>query len=219
MNKEDFFASKLLCWAQTHQEIFPWRLTSDPYKILISELLLRKTTRSQVCKIFNSFFREYPNLKSLASASEASIKRVIKPLGMEHKRATALKRVAQVLLENYRGEIPADRSELMELPNVGLYTANAVLIFAYNVSEPLLDTNIIRVVARVFSLVSKKKRLRDDPAMWKRIEEMMPMENAKGFFWAILDFAYSICLPKNPKCQTCFLLEMCNYGKKLVLSA
>lgn len=216
IEKKDVFTSKLLIWHETNQEIYPWRSTSDPYVVLISELLLRKTTRKQVKKVFATFFSRFPNIQALGHASECYICETINHLGMEHIKAAALKKTAEVLMQDYGGKIPSDKKVLLSLPNVGLYTANAVLVFAYNKQEPLLDTNIFRVVSRVFSFKSEKERPRDDTKMWKKIEELIPLEKSKDFYWAVLDFADSICLLKKPKCSTCFFLEICDYGNKKV---
>jgi A/G-specific adenine glycosylase len=213
MDKKKIFAQRIILWHHDYKANFPWRQTCDPYRILISELLLRKTTRTQVSRVFDLFFREYPTPQALATSSEHSIEKVIKPLGMEHNRAPALKKLAQVLLLDYNGRVPTDKDRLMKLPNVGLYTANAVRIFAFGFHEPLLDTNIFRVASRVFSFKSDKERPRNDPKIWAKIEELLPAGKAKEFHWAILDFANSICLLKKPKCSTCFLLDICDYGR------
>jgi A/G-specific adenine glycosylase len=219
MNKKHIFAIKLLNWFKTNKTSYPWRQTSDPYRILVSELLLRKTTRAQVLSVFGTFFSSFPNLEALACSSEDSIKKVIMPLGMEHQRTPVLKRLAQILIENYSGSVPYYKKQLMKLPNVGLYTANAVLCFAYNQDEPLLDTNVIRVVNRVFSWQSTKRRPREDLKMWEAVSSLIPIGKAKEFNWAILDFAQALCLPKNPRCPQCFLLVICDYGRTLSLTS
>jgi A/G-specific adenine glycosylase len=210
--KENEFVSILLEWHHHNMASFPWRKTKDPYKVLISEILLRKTTRNQVRKIFNYFFVKFPTVAALASENEKIIQRIITPLGMEHRRATALKKLSRTIMDIYDGKIPSGREQLLALPYVGPYTANAVLCFVYNKDYPLLDTNILRVITRVFSLTSSKKRLRDDPKMWRFASSLLPSGKAVDFNFAVLDFADSICRPKNPSCQSCPLLKICDYG-------
>jgi len=210
--KEDEFVSRLLKWHTYCKADFPWRRTRDPYKILVSELLLRKTTRNQVSKIFNHFFAKFPTVEALASRPEQFIKEVITPLGMEHRRASALKTLAQTIVGNHGGKIPSEKEELMELPNVGLYTANAVMCLAYDQNYPLLDTNVVRVITRVFSFNSSKKRPRDDPQIWNFVSLLLPLGKAREFNLAILDIAGSICRPEKPDCPICPLLMICDYG-------
>jgi A/G-specific adenine glycosylase len=210
--KESEFASRLLMWYVHNKADFPWRRTTDPYKILISEILLRKTTRNQVNHIFNHFFAEFPTVEVLASAAEKFIEEVITPLGMEHKRASALKKLAKTIVDNQGGKIPSEREQLTGLPHVGPYTANAVMCLAYGQDYPLLDTNVVRVITRVFSFKSSKKRPRDDPRMWHFVSSLLPLGKAKDFNLAILDIAASICHPKNPDCQICPLVGICDYG-------
>ena len=197
------FVSILLEWRAHNQPKLPWRKTSDPYKILVSELLLRKTTRQQVSKIYEQFFLKYPDIQALSKALVKSIENTIVSLGMEHIRATALKKIAEIISEEHGGRIPDERRSLMKLPHVGPYIANAVLCFAYGADAPLLDTNVIRVISRVFSLKSARKRARDDPKMWDAVHRLMPKGKSRDFNLALLDFAALVCLPRKPKCPIC----------------
>ena len=212
-SKQREFASRLLTWHAKNKADFPWRYTADPYKILVSEILLQKTTRNQVKKIFDQFFRKYPNFRALASDSQEAIKEVINPLGLEHRRAHALKEIAGIMMENYGGKVPIDKRKLLQLPRVGPYVANSVLCFAFGHQEPLLDTNVIRVVRRVFSLKAKKKRPRDDPEMWKAVGRLIPSGKATDFNLALLDFAAKVCLHKTPKCTECLMASICDQYK------
>jgi A/G-specific adenine glycosylase len=212
MAKKDIFASRLLEWGKLNVVDFPWRKTTDPFKILISEIMLRKTTRKQVSQIYDDFFRRYPDVRSLAEATVESIEDTIRPLGMEHIRAVALKKAAEKILSKFKGKIPSERNLLMELPHVGRYTANAVLCFGFGMDAPLLDTNVIRVVNRVFSIRTSRKRARDDPKMWKVVSSLIPKGRAGDFNRAVLDFAASICVAKNPKCSLCPMLDICDYA-------
>jgi len=155
----------------------------------------------------------------LASASQEAIEAVIKPLGLEHRRAHALKEIARIIMQNHGGKVPDDKRKLMELPSVGLYIANSVSCFAFEHQEPLLDTNVIRVVSRVFSLRGEKRRPRDDPGMWKAVGKLIPSGKAMDFNLALLDFAAKMCLPKNPKCVECLMLSICDQYKLKIETA
>lgn len=206
------FADLLLEWWEPNKNDFPWRRTNDPYIILISEMLLRKTTARQVSGIFEKFFARFPSVKALAEAFEEEIGELIKPLGMEHKRATLLKRLANELIRSYKGAVPASQEDLLKLPGVGRYAANAVLCFAYGRDVPLVDVNAIRVFQRVFGLQSKKRRVKDDTAFWEYVAGVIPPGRSRDFNLAIIDFAHEICRPKRPKCTICPLRAICKYA-------
>lgn len=209
------FAKLLLKWWQLNKRDFPWRKTSDPYEILIAEMLLRKTTAKQVSLAFIKFMSAYPDAKALSSAPEEKIKDLIRPLGMEHKRTTLLKTVANELIQKYAGTVPVSREELIKLPGVGPYVANAVLCFAYGKDLPLVDTNAIRVFKRVFDFKSRKHRIKDDPTFWEFVANAIPPGKAKEFNLAVIDFAHQICTLRSPKCSLCPLRAICKYARKI----
>lgn len=208
------FADLLLEWWRLNKRDFPWRKTSDPYNILIAEMLLRKTTAKQVNLLFARFLSKYPNPKVLSEAPEKEIEDLIRPLGMEHKRATLLKAVAKELTQKYNGNVPASQEELLKLPGVGSYVANALLCFAHGKDVPLVDTNAIRVFQRVFGFQSQKRRSKDDRALWDFVANTIPPGKAKDFNLAIIDHAHSICLPKNPRCPVCPVNILCKYAQE-----
>ncbi|WP_054644757.1 HhH-GPD family protein [Thermoanaerobacter thermocopriae] len=125
--KKEAFVDQLLKWWDRNKRDFPWRHTKNPYDVLIAEMLLRKTTAQQVEKIYNDFLNRYPNSKALAEADENELKKMLRPLGMEHARAKLLKRFGAVVEEEYGGVIPSDYAVLLKLPGVGMYATNSVL--------------------------------------------------------------------------------------------
>ena len=214
MQKEFTFARKLLAWYKKNACRFPWRETKDPYKILLAEILLRKTTRNQVKEIFEKLLERYPTLEKLAFAEVKELEGFIKPLGMQKKRARLLKKLAKCIVENYGGSVPEDRHELLKLPGVGVYSANAVLCLAYGKQVPLVDTNVIRVVERVFQIKSEKARARTDPMVWSFVEKLIPKGRAREFNLALLDFANLVCTSRLPRCSICPLREICLHSTK-----
>ena len=207
------FAELLLGWWKSNKRNFPWRRTNDPYIVLISEMLLRKTTAKQVNAIFEKFLAKFPNVKMLAQGRVEEIEEIIKPLGMEHKRATLLKKLSNELLKS-EGVVPASQDELLKLPGVGRYSANAVLCFAYGKDAPLVDVNAIRVFQRVFSFKSQKRRIKDDTAFWEFVAETIPKGKAREFNLAVIDFAHEICRSKKPKCTVCPLRVICRFASE-----
>jgi A/G-specific adenine glycosylase len=201
------FAEKILVWyKKNRRDHLPWRKTRDPYKILIAEMMLRKTTSKQVAKLFDRFLEKYP---SRVSEIEAEIT----PLGMEHKRALRLKQCAQIIVERYAGEVPKSKDALLSMPGIGDYIANAVLCLAEDKNVALLDTNVIRVLQRFFGITSTKARARTDKALWKAYQQMIPEGKARDFNLAVLDFAAIICTSKNPKHKICPVNDACQYVK------
>jgi A/G-specific adenine glycosylase len=212
------FASRVIKWGRQSAKRYPWRNTSDPYAILIAELMLRKTTRRQVEKVFVKFLRRFPDPCSLSRARVRDIKYEIRSLGLESVRARGLSKIAKVLMTKYEGRVPDDRESLLDLPHVGPYIANAVLCMAHDQQLPLVDTNTIRVVSRAFSIQSERKRDRTDPKMWTFVASLLPHRKARQFNLAMLDLAPSLCLPNNPKCTECPVLGLCDYGRRSVQS-
>ncbi|MGI0070222.1 MAG: hypothetical protein ACREAN_08215 [Nitrosopumilaceae archaeon] len=190
---------------------FSWRNTRDPFKILIAELLLRKTTARQVESVYSEFLEKFPNPKSLASATSSSIENEIERLGIQHQRAVLLKRLSQIIVEEFHGGMPASEEDLKSLPGVGQYGANAVLNLAYGKKVPLVDVNVLRVINRVFGIKSSKKRARNDPEMWNFAKKLLPRKNTRDHNLAMLDFASAICVSRGPKCRQCFATPYCVY--------
>jgi A/G-specific adenine glycosylase len=212
--KKKEFAEKLLKWWRTNKRDFPWRRTDDPYKILIAELLLRKTTAKQVRGLYEGFLSKYPDSKALSKAQERDIEDTIRPLGLERKRATLLKAIGSEIIQNHGGQVPTSKDDLLKLSGVGSYAANAVLCFAYHKDVPLVDTNAIRIFQRVFGFKSQKRRPKDDPTLWDFVGGAIPHGKARDFNLAVIDHAHSICIPRNPRCPTCPLNALCKYAKE-----
>ena len=214
MNKSEQFAQELLTWFQKSERVFPWRKTTDPYRILLAEIFLRKTDAAKVCNVYERFIGEYPGFEALAKANERDLEDFLRPLGLYKRRAKELVDLAHIVTTAHHGEIPHSREELLELPGVGDYIANAVLCFAFGRGVPILDTNVIRIITRVFSFQSKKKRARDDPEMWRVARRILPKRRARGFNLAMLDLAATICLSRKPRCIACPVRSLCDYYEK-----
>lgn len=212
--KEQVFACMLLEWWGKNKRNFPWRCTRNPYEVLVAEMLLRKTTAKQVEKVYNTFISRYPDAKSLAEAQEDELRSFLKPLGFEHVRAKILKKFGLMVESIYGGHIPAEQKELLRLPGVGMYAANAVLSLVYSKDVPMMDTNFIRVIQRVFGINSSKKRARCDNLLWNSAKRLIPPGTGREFNLAVLDFAALVCTAKNPKCGECFAKNICDYFKQ-----
>ena len=211
--KQNQFSKILLKWRKENNfdSLYPWRNSKSKYKILLSEVLLKKTTRMQVASEWESITKNFRNFNDLKKTEMRKLKKVLRPLGLENTRSKHLKKLSKKILGDFNGRVPETKEELLSLPGVGPYTANAVLCFAFQHDVSMLDVNITRVLKRVFSLGSKKSRDRTDKQMWEFAENLPPKGKGKEFNYAILDFAGEVCTVKNPKCDTCPMRKICDY--------
>ena len=205
--KLEFFRESVLSWARSNLRDFPWRKTSDPYVILITEKLLQQTDFGHVRKLWQDFFEKFPDPRSLAEVPVSEIERTIRPLGLWRQRARQLKAIAQIIVERHGGRVPCELTELKRLPGVGDYVARATLIFACGKPTYLLDVNTRRVVKRFFY------RSEDvpDAVVVTALESVTPRDpgECKIFYWGLIDFSSLIC-SRKPKCQRCPLRGMCS---------
>ncbi|RCW81653.1 A/G-specific DNA-adenine glycosylase [Halanaerobium sp. DL-01] len=208
------FQNNILIWWGNNKRIFPWRETRDPYKILCSEILLQQTNAEKVVQVYNKIISDYPEPADLSEAETADLEEIIKPLGLL-KRAGRLKKIAAEITQKYDGIIPADKKALIKLPGVGNYTANAVMCFAFEKQVGVLDTNTIRILARVFDIKSDKARPRNDKNLQNQLNKVIPKNKSKIFNYALLDFAALICTAENPNCGKCVISRICfSYSNK-----
>lgn len=208
-DRTTLFCELLIKWWEDHKYDFPWRSERDPYRILVAELMLRKTSAKQVARVYPVFAERYPTPQALHEADHRELIQLLRPLGIEYSRARLMKRLAEVLAERYGGRIPTERCELLKLPGVGDYTANAVMCFSFGEDLPAVDANFIRLVSRVFGVRSTKSRARCDPELWEFAGRLVPRGRGREFNYAVLDFARDVCTAGSPKCAVCPLTEMC----------
>jgi A/G-specific adenine glycosylase len=217
MEKKKSFAANIIRWHKNNGREYPWRKTKNPFRILISEMMLQKTDTKKVFSIYPRFVKKYCTPEKLAISNLLTLRKEIHLLGI-NDRARRLKITSKTLLRLHKGKVPSDRKQLLNLLGVGDYIANAVLCFAYNKDVPLLDSNVIRVIKRVFSLESKKERARTDKKLWEFAGSLVPKRKAVEYNRGILDFAASICRARNPKCSACPINAICNDYSSSVLS-
>ena len=202
------FRQRLLAWYANNGRNFPWRRKStSKYKLVISELLLQRTRAETVAGFFDTFIGQYPSWKKLAEAKESEIGEVIQPIGLWKRRAPTLKQLAIVMAKR-NGRFPRIRAEVEALPGVGQYIANAILILCHGEAQPLLDSNMARVLERVFG-PRKLADIRYDPYLQELALKVVQCKEAKEMNWAILDLAAKTCLISNPRCDECPLISMC----------
>lgn len=206
------FHLSILEWGRENFREYPWRYTKKKYKVLIAEIMLQRTRADQVLPVYRNFIEKYPDAPSLFEASIDEIRKIIRPLGI-HSRADTIYEIASTLEEAFGGRIPESRDQLESLSGVGQYTAGAVRCFALGKAEALIDTNTVRVSARLFGLNYKPSSRRSAQFLCL-IEKLLDKNNPRRYNFAMLDLADSTCHKRtDPDCEQCPLKHMCTYGK------
>lgn len=201
--------SELLRWYAAEQRDLPWRSTKDPYAILVSEIMLQQTQVDRVLPKYQQFLATFPTLFDLATASTADVISIWAPLGY-NMRAVRLQSIARQVIAEYEGRIPDTLEELLKLKGVGRYTAGAIACFAYMKQVATVDTNISRVLHRIFlGLEHPSPKLNKDQ-MLVLAEKVLPAGKAYDWNQSLMDLGATICTSNNPKCALCPLQEVCN---------
>ena len=209
--KEDIhkFRSKIIVWFKKNARAYPWRKTHDPLKVLIAEMMLRRTKADQVKPVYDRLFSKYPDIESLSKADENKIEEILYPLGLKW-RNPAFGLVAREIKERYCSKVPEKREELNNLPGVGDYVSGAVLSFAYGKKEWIVDSNIVRLFKRYFGIETSKEGRRDKHVIG--ISKIYASgKDPRTANLAILDFSAIICTPRKPNCEKCPLRKGCYY--------
>jgi A/G-specific adenine glycosylase len=201
------FRRSLRHWYRREGRDLPWRRTFDPYAIFVSEVMLQQTQVSAVIPYYERWLRRFPNIERLALASESEVLHAWQGLGY-YSRARNLHAAAKILRDKYRGIFPRQPEELAELPGVGRYTANAIATFAFNRSAPLVETNIGRVLARIFDLQLPVDDSTGRNELWKIAAQLVPRRGARMHNSALMDLGAIVCA-RTPKCSTCPVREFC----------
>lgn len=206
-----WFRSRLLEWGRGHTRTFPWRETDDPYRLLVAEVMLHRTQVRQVLPVYERFVTLFSDVAALVRASREEIHEVMGPLGL-HWRIDLVADMAAALSEQFGGRVPSDRNALLSLPGVSDYIASAVRCFAFGLPDPLVDTNTVRVVGRVFGLHVKPSSRRNR-RFRELIGALLDRERPADYNYALLDLAHLVCLSRRPpECERCPLLPSCATG-------
>lgn len=199
--------SGILEWSNKNLREFPWRNTQDPYKIIIAEIMLHRTNADQVKPVYEKFIEEFPDFSSIVRAGSENIRAEIQSLGL-FWRSDLLYQLAEEVEDKYNGTLPLEKNKLMELPGVGHYIASAILCFGYNRPEPLLDTNTVRVIGRIFGIKITDSSRRSKK-FYKIMEDIVFCEKPKKLSLSMIDFAALVCTAKYPKHDLCSINNIC----------
>ena len=200
------FQLRLLKWYDEHGRDLPWRRTTDPYKILVSEVMLQQTQVDRVIPKYHEFLQRYPTVKDLAAAEPDQVRETWYPLGY-NARPYRLHGIAKETVARYGGKIPNDPDELQSMKGIGRYTSGAVRSFAFNEDAPILDTNVSRVLHRVF--IGEGDPKTQKAKLWAMSEALIPKGKGYDFNQAIMDFGAMMCTARKPYCLLCPMREFC----------
>lgn len=206
------FRRGLLAWYAARKRDLPWRRTTDPYRIWISEIMLQQTRVAAVIPYYEKFVARFPTVEALARARTESVLSHWAGLGY-YSRARNLHRAAKEIVARHGGQFPSDLDAALELPGIGSYTAAAVLSIAYARPLAVLDGNVARVLARLGAVHGELR----DPANWRRFEtmaeELLARRSPRDWNQAMMELGATICTPKSPRCDECPLAAACRAHK------
>lgn len=199
----------LLDWYRVHGRDFPWRKAgASIFERVCVEVLLQRTRVETVALVYPRFFSRFTGWGDIAVASPDELEEMFRPLGLWRRRAAALKAMAAYASE-HNGMFPASKEALADVPAVGQYVMNAILLFQHGQAKPLLDVNMARLLER-FLRPREKADLRHDPWLQAAAHWLVRGGEPITVNWAVLDFASLVCRRRSPKCETCLLRTRCN---------
>jgi len=200
----------LLAWYARAARDLPWRRTRDPYRVIVSEFMLQQTQVSRVAEFYPRFLKRFPTLEHLARARPKAVREQWEGLGY-YARARNLHALAKAV-SGVGGRVPDDPVELIKLPGVGRYTAGAVATFAYEKPVPAVDTNVARVLSRVF-LGKADARRTTHAKLWELAHQIVPTTGKRAwrFNQALMELGALICVARKPKCDRCPVRKSCRW--------
>src|SRR6266511_350937 len=202
------FQRRLLAWYARHGRDLPWRRTREPYRVLVSEIMLQQTQVDRVIPKYHEFLMRYPTFEALSRARAPEVTKAWRPLGY-YRRAANLHGIARETVALYDGRLPDDGAALRRMRGIGRYTAGAILAFAHSQDAAMVDTNVRRVLGRVFLGPRRVKGLRVTKSIWDLAESLVPVGRAYDYTQALMDFGATWCTARKPKCSRCPMKAFC----------
>lgn len=207
-NKLSVFRQGILLWYREHGRDLPWRRTRDPYKILVSEIMLHQTTVKTVIPIYEAFVARFPTLATLAAGPLDDVKAITDPLGYK-RRGQWLHDIAVTVATIHQGQFPSTLEALLALPGIGRYTAGAIMSFAFEMDAPILDTNVKRVLGRYFGIDYRDSTAETQHHLWALADGVLPPGQGSEFNQALMDLGAMVCASRRPLCTICPLVTDC----------
>ena len=202
------FSEKLIKWYRVNKRNLPWRLTKQPYKIWVSEIILQQTRIEQGEKYYYAFLEKYPNISELAKTNDEELLKVWEGLGY-YSRALNMLKASRVVLNNYKGIFPSNYDDLIKLPGIGDYTASAISSICNNEVQPVVDGNVFRFLSRMFKIDLPIDKLKTKTYFKKLGFKLIDVVNPGDFNQAMMDYGSMVCRPKKFQCHKCLFSSNC----------
>jgi A/G-specific adenine glycosylase len=202
------FNNELVQWYKTNKRQLPWRSTSDPYVIWVSEIILQQTRVEQGLPYFYHFLEQYPDVAGFAAAGEDEILKLWQGLGY-YSRGRNMLKTARMVLEIYDGKFPETYDQLIKLKGIGRYTAAAIASFAANEAKAVVDGNVYRVLARYFGIDEPINSTKGQKVFQRAADELLDKGQPGLHNQAMMEFGAMVCKPKNPGCIICPVRQGC----------
>jgi A/G-specific adenine glycosylase len=212
------FPGNIYHWYNKNRRDLPWRETSDPYKIWISEIILQQTRVAQGINYYLRFIEKFPTIESLAAAGEDEVLKLWQGLGY-YSRARNLHSAAKMIVHDFQGRFPDTYENILKLKGVGEYTAAAVASIAFGLPYPVADGNIYRLFARYFGISSPIDSANGKNEIHKIALQIMPLQNPGLHNQSLMEFGALQCVPKSPACDICPLLHSCFAAQNRLVDA
>jgi A/G-specific adenine glycosylase len=195
-------ARQLVRWFEQNHRNLPWRTDHEPYHVWISEVMLQQTQVETVIPYYSHWMKTFPDVSALVKASEQDLLQIWEGLGY-YSRARNIYKAALQIVSEYQGYIPEEVDVLLKLPGIGRSTAGAIASIAYGKKEPILDSNVKRAIARIFNFGQPVNSPKGEKELWRMIKKLLPASQTGLFNQAMMELGQTICLPRNPKCESC----------------
>jgi A/G-specific adenine glycosylase len=207
------FRKQLLGWFRQFQRDLPWRRTSDPYRIWLSEIMLQQTRVAAAIPYYERFLKRFPDLHSLAASPQEEVLRLWSGLGY-YSRARNLQKAAQQIVAKHGGTFPGRLEDALELPGIGKYTAAAILSIAFGEKHAVLDGNVARVLARVGAISGDLRESKRWQELQETADNLLERKSPSDWNQAMMELGATLCTPKSPQCLLCPIAQFCE-GRKL----
>jgi len=201
------YAEKLLAWFDTNKREMPWRNTTDPYAIWVSEIMLQQTQVDTVMPYYITFMDRFPTINSLASATLEEVHTYWQGLGY-YRRAENLHKGAQMVDKEYGGIFPRDITLVKKIPGIGPYTLGAVLSIAFHMPLPAVDGNVMRILARQFLIENDISVAKSRKVFEEKVMALMPSDPNR-FNQGLMELGALVCTPRDPNCKECPVQDSC----------
>jgi A/G-specific adenine glycosylase len=202
------FRTRLLAWYRANGRDLPWRKTDDPYHILVSEVMLQQTQVDRVLPKYHEWLEKYPSLQQLAEAPIEEVAQTWRPLGY-NIRPRRLHSIARESVTRYGGNLPSDEETLLSFKGIGAYTAGAIRSFAFRQRAAILDTNVARVLFRVFVAKGDPKSHAMKRHLWDVSDLLVPRKHVFDFNQGLMDLGATVCTARKPRCTACPMRRSC----------